>query len=159
MTLKVKVGSLVLTESREVNLPQEHAAWYETVKVEPGTYDVYVYIDWTRDGGGMFTIHSLSAQCDGTTIACYYGGSTRDAERIGKATRARINLATYGKVTDALTLLAQATLHPALVREEWEPEWTLGRMWHFVWDRKVKVQLDEGQQNNGATLTAKIVEV
>lgn len=161
-TYKVKVGTLALTEARNVNLPQEHAAWYQTVRVEPGTYEVYAYLIWTYDGDGMYRIHEIAAQCEGVTTRCYYGNAERDAARTGKPATAHIRFPRYGLVGEQDALLAQTVLCNALVRTEWDPkehdpQTTNGRMWRFEWDRTVKFRADEGQaRHSGATLTAKI---
>lgn len=159
-TLKVKVGKLTLTEARDVRLPQEHAAWFETVRVEPGTYDVYVYLDWTGDGGGMYHIHSLSAQCEGVTTACYYGEGTRDRERVGKSCTAHIELTTHGSVYAE----CQASLDDVIEREVWNPRdhgsntSTMGRMWRFNWRKDAVLVVDESAQPSYAhTKLARVV--
>ena len=161
MTLKIKVGWITLLAQRDVNLPQEHAAWFETVRVEPGTYDVFAYIGWTVDGGGMYRVHSLSAQAEGTTIASYYGNrigshySKDDNNRNGKRTTAHIQLPTFGVVAEPSPRLAQATLTDAIVRTEWDAP-SHGRMWRFTWNKDVKVRATE-QGCSGATVAGEIV--
>ena len=78
MTLKIKVGSLALAEARDVSLPQEFAAWHQTVRVEPGTYDVFAYLD--REGGG-YRVRQLSAECEGVTVSSR-GDSHRVLHRV-----------------------------------------------------------------------------
>ena len=149
MTLKIKVGSIQLTEARDVSLPQEFAAWHQTVRIEPGTYDVFAYLEWS-DGG--YRVRSLSADCEGVTISSNFRShmlgqwGKSDNNRNGQRAAASIQLPTYGTVNDPSPILAQATLCDAIVRTEWDPRdhgmrdgvSTPGLMWRFTWsaDRK-----------------------
>lgn len=63
MAIKIKVGSLVLTETRDESLPQEFAAWHQTVRIAPGTYDVFAYLD------AGHSVRELSAECRGITVS------------------------------------------------------------------------------------------
>ncbi len=69
MTIEIKVGTLVLTEARDVSIPQQFAAWHQTVRVEPGTYDVFALLEWEGGRDGHYRIFSLSASCEGITVS------------------------------------------------------------------------------------------
>lgn len=130
---RIYIGTLTLTESREVSIPQSYAAYHETVRVEPGTYPVYAYIV-PRFGCEPARVHSISAHAEGITASCYYGPGTQD--RVGKPSKAHIELPTYGVVSDKPGILAQAKLSDDLVRKEWDPrnndsQSTTGRMWRL----------------------------
>jgi hypothetical protein len=159
--IKIKVGTLALTTTRDVELPQEFAAWHQTVRVEPGTYDVFAYLAWS-DGG--LCVQSLSAQCEGVTISSDFRAhmlgawGKSDNNRNGQRATAHIRLPTYGAV-DAPSILAQATLCDALVRVEWDPRdhdprSTAGRMWRFTWNADRKPIVIEQSRNGGGTSLA-----
>jgi hypothetical protein len=82
MTIKIKVGSLVLTEARDEDLPQEFAAWHQTVRVAPGTHDVFAYLD---QGNDAYHVRQLSATCAGITVS-----SNFRAHMFGVITEAQI---------------------------------------------------------------------
>lgn len=143
MTLKIKVGSLVLTEARDERLPQDFAAWHQTVRVFPGTYDVFAYLD---PEGETYRVRQLSAECPGITISSNFRShmlgvwGKGDNNKNGQPATACVGLPIFGLV-DAMepSLLAQATLCDALVRSEWEPREidprsTSGKMWRFTWN-------------------------
>lgn len=159
-TLKIKVGTLVLTEARNQDLPQEFAAWHQTVRVEPGTYDVFAYLDWS-DGG--YRVHSLSAACEGVTISSNFrshmlgqwGKSDKNCN--GQRATAHVRLPTYGQVGESSGLLAQVTLCDALVRTEWDPreQSTTGRMWRLTWNPERKpVIIERARHNGGLSIAA-----
>jgi len=130
VTLKIKVGSMALAAARDVALPQEFAAWHQTVRVEPATYDVFAYLDRTD---GSLHLRRLSAQCEGTTV------SSNFSEHAGQRATAHVDLPTAGLVADPAPLLAQSSLCDALVRVEWDPRerdprTMLGWMWRFTWN-------------------------
>ena len=158
MTIKIKVGTLALAASRDVELPQEFAAWHQTVRVAPGIYDVFAYLEWDHDHGGH-RVRSLSAQCEGITISSNFRShmlgqwGKSDNNRNGQRATARIELPTYGVVGES-SILAQATLCDALVRVEWDPHAhdpypTIGRMWRFVWNRDRKPIIIEAPAYGG----------
>lgn len=163
MTLKIKVGSLQLTEARDVSLPQEFAAWHQTVRIEPGTYDVFAYLDW--EGGG-YRVRSLSADCEGVTVSSnfrshmlgHWGKS--DNNRNGQRAAATIQLATYGTVAEASPMMDQTTLCDALVRVEWDPREhnpasTSGRMWRYEWNvSKKPIVIEAPAYGGGLSLAA-----
>lgn len=162
MTLKIKVGSLALTEARDVELPQEFAAWHQTVRVEPGTYDVYAYLD--REAGTL-RVRSLTAQCEGTTISSNFRAHVlgtwgkSDNNRDGERATAYIQLPIYGRVGEASPLLAQTTLCDAIVRPEWDPRdhdprTMTGWMWRFEWDPARVPIVIESPRYGGATCLA-----
>lgn len=158
-TYKVKVGVLTLTESRDVSIPQEVAAWHQTVRVEPGAYDVYAYLD-AHD----HSVRQLSASAEGVTVSSSFRSrigahhGARDNNRNGQRASVSIELATYGRVGGDFGLLAQANLSSALSRTEWEPrdlDPARGgpRMWRFEWTGG-RVQVEPGQQSYQCTLLA-----
>lgn len=162
-TLKIKVGSLILTDVRDVNLPQEFAAWHQTVRIDPGTYDVFAYLDWS-DGG--YRIRSLSAQCEGITVSSdfrshmYGTWGKSDNNRNGQRATAHVELSASGLVDSSFPLLAQATLCDALVRAEWDPRdhnplSTIGRMWRFEWNSACKpIVIEAARHSGGLSLAA-----
>lgn len=162
-TITIKVGTLVLTEATDVNLPQEFAAWHQTVRVESGSYDVFAYISWS-DGG--YRIRSLSAKCDGMTVSSNFRSHVlgtwgkSDNNRNGQAATAHIELATYGAVGKPTGLLGQASLCDAIVRVEWDPrehdpKSTTGRMWRFNWNEAKKpVVIERSRYGGGSAIAA-----
>jgi hypothetical protein len=161
-TLKIKVGILTLTESRDVELPQDFAAWHQTVRVEPGTYDVFAYLDASDK---MLRVRSLSAQCEGVTISSNFRShmlgqwGKSDNNRNGQRATVHVELPTSGLVDSTFPLLAQTTLCDALVRTEWDPRdhdarSASGRMWRFVWNAERKPIVIERPRYGGLALAA-----
>lgn len=159
MTIKIKVGSLQLTEARDVSLPQEFAAWHQTVRVEPGSYDVFAYLEWEY-GMGAYRLRSLSAACAGVTISSNFRAhmlgqwGKSDNNRNGQIATAHIELPTYGTVGETSSLLAQVALCDALLRTEWDPREhnpasTSERMWRFEWNRDRKPIIIEAPNYGG----------
>ncbi len=163
MTIRIKVGTLILTEARDENLPQEFAAWHQTVRVEPGTYDVFAYLEWSD---GALQVRSLSAACEGVTISSNFRAHMLGAwgksgnNRNGQRATAHVHLPTYGTVGAAAPLLAQATLCDALVRQEWDPrdhdsKSTTGKMWRFTWNVARKpIVIERSRYGGGTSLAA-----
>jgi len=163
MTIKIKVGSLALIEARDVELPQEFAAWHQTVRIEPGTYDVFAYLEWTD---GTLRVRDLSAACEGVTISSNFRAhmlgmwGKSDNNRNGQRATAHIHLPTYGTVGETVPQLAQATLCDALVRQEWDPRdhdprSTTGRMWRFIWNSARKpIVIEQARYGGGLSLAA-----
>ena len=169
--IKIKVGTLTLTEARNEDLPQEFAAWHQTVRIEPGTYDVFAYLQWS-DGG--YKVSSLSAQCEGITISSNFRAhmfgqwGKSDNNRNGQRATAHIRLATYGQVGESSPLRAQTTLCDAIIRTEWNtpnatgrdprehnPESTSGRMWRLTWNPARKpIVIERSRYNGGLSLAA-----
>jgi len=161
--IKIKVGSLALTEARDVDLPQEFAAWHQTVRVEPGTYDVFAYVEWSD---GVRRITSLMAECEGVTISSdfrshmlgHWGKS--DNNRDGQRATACIHLPTYGTVGEMSPLLAKAALCDAIVRHEWEPrdldpKTTHGRMWRLTWNPdRTPIVIQQARYGGGTSIAA-----
>jgi hypothetical protein len=143
MTIKIRVGSLLLTEARDERLPQEFAAWHQTVRVAPGTYDVFAYLE---PEDGTYRVSQLSAKCPGITVSSNFRShllgtwGKSDNNRNGSPATAHVGLPTYGLVnTPMLSLLSQAALCDALVRIEWDPceinsQTTSGKMWRYTWN-------------------------
>lgn len=134
-TYKIAVGSYQLAAPLDVSIPQEYAAYHQTVRVAPGVYPVYAFVAWS-DGG--YRVRDLAARSEGITTAAYYGRCTDD--RVGKPSEAWIHLPTYGRVADGNGRLADATLLPVIVRTEWDtrdhdPESDRGFMWRLEWPR------------------------
>lgn len=162
-TTKIKVGTLTLTEVRNVDLPQEFAAWHQTVRIEPGTYDVFAYLQWS-DGG--YRISSLSAQCEGITISSNFRShmfgqwGKSDNNCNGQRATTHIRLPTYGQVGESSALLAQATLCDAIVRTEWDPREhnpasTSSRMWRLTWNRDRKpIIIERSRYSGGLSIAA-----
>lgn len=160
MTLKIKVGSLVLSEARDESLPQEFAAWYQTVRIAPGTYDVFAYLDTDR------RVCQLSAQCAGITISSSFRShmfgvwGKNDNNKNGQSATVHIHLPTSGLVEELVPpLLAQAALCDALLRTEWEPRAldprsTLGKMWRFIWNPARRPIIIEQSRHGGGTSLA-----
>ena len=158
MSIQIKVGTLTLTASRDVSLPQEFAAWHQTVRVEPGTYDVFAYLDWS-DGG--YRIRSLSAECEGVTISSDFRShmlgqwGKSDNNRNGQRATAHIHLPTYGSVQERSPLMEQATLCDALVRTEWDPSSGAGRMWRLTWNAERKpIVIEQARYGGGTSIAA-----
>lgn len=162
MSVKIKVGALVLTESRDVELPQEFAAWHQTVRIAPGSYDVFAYLDWEGDG---YRIRSLSARCEGITISSNFRSHVlgtwgkSDNNRNGTPAVAHVDLPTYGTIDTPSLILAQATLCDAIVRTEWDPRdhdprSTTGMMWRFTWSSEKKPIIIERSRYGGGTCLA-----
>jgi hypothetical protein len=162
-TIKIKVGTLTLTESRDENLPQEFAAWHQTVRIAPGTYDVFAYLEHMY--GPSYHVQSLSAQCEGITISSNFRAhlmgvwGKSDNNCNGKAATANVHLPTYGTVGTPVPLLAQATLCDALVRYEWDPREAdplarVGKMWRLKWNRARKPIVLERRRGGGLCLAA-----
>ena len=132
MTLKIKVGSLVLTEARNESLPQEFAAWHQTVRIVPGTYDVFAYLDTDR------VVKQLSAQCEGLTISSNFRSHM---------------LGMWGR-DDNNRKCDLCTLCDAIVRIEWnpctiDPQSTSGKMWRFTWNPASKPIIIEQPRHGG----------
>ena len=160
---KIKVGQFTLAQSRDVNLPQEFAAWHQTVRVEPGTYDVFAWVDF---GDGEYRVRNLAAIAEGVTVSSNFRShmfgqwGKSDNNRNGQIATATICLQTYGRVANGVPIgLGSATLIDAIQREEWEPDsgLDLGRMWRLVWRRDAKIVLEPGQDvYSGGTLVARV---
>ena len=157
MSLHIKVGTLTLTSARDQSLPQEFAAWHQTVRIEPGTYDVFAYLEWSD---GNYRIHSLSASCEGITISSDFRShmlgqwGKSDNNRNGQRATACIHLPTYGTVGDVSPLLEQAALCDAIVRTEWDPR-DHAKMWRFTWNPARKpVVIERARYSGGASLAA-----
>ena len=162
-TIKIKVGTLTLTEARNEDLPQEFAAWHQTVRIEPGTYDVFAYLDWS-DGG--YQIRSLSAECEGVTISSNFRShmvgqwGTSDKNCNGQRATAYIRFCTFGQVGEPTRLLEQVTLCDAIVRTEWDPQEhiptsTTGGMWRLTWNRDRKpIIVERSRYSGGLSLAA-----
>lgn len=144
--IKVKVGTMALTATREVRVPQEYAGYDETVSVEPGLYDVFAYIQWMGDLEG-YRIHSLAARATGITTYAWYGNVARSHELIGRCTEVSIGLPTYGRCPHTCN---STQLNHAIEIEEWQPE-AGGRMWCMQWRRGVKVCITQPAPWAGGT--------
>lgn len=163
MTIKIRVGSLTLTEARDENLPQEFAAGHQTVRIAPGTYDVHAYLDQEDDS---YRVRQLSAECAGITVSSNFRAhllgtwGKSDNNRNGQAATAHVGLPTYGLV-DAVSpsLLSQTVLCDALVRVEWnpceiDPQLTCRKMWRFTWNRARRPIIIERPRHGGGLILA-----
>jgi hypothetical protein len=161
MTIKIKVGTLILTQSHDEAIPQEFAAWHQTVRVSPGTYDVFAYLDSDR------IVRQLSAQCEGITVSSNFRAhmfgtwGKSDNNKNGEPATVHIHLPTFGQVeTQTPSLLAQTTLCDALVRDEWDPREIdprsmSGKMWRFTWNPARKpIIIEESRHGGGLRLAA-----
>lgn len=164
MTTKIKVGTLTLIASRDVDLPQEFAAWHQTVRIEPGTYDVYAYLDWEYDAKS-YRVRQLAAACEGVTVSSNFRSHVlgqwgkSDNNRNGQRATAHVELPTYGRADEPSPLLAQATLCDAIVRTEWDPRdhdpaSTSGKMWRFTWNPDRKPIVVEEPRYGGLAIAA-----
>jgi len=162
MSIKIKVGSLVLIQARDVDLPQEFAAWHQTVRVEPGSYDVFAYLDWEGSG---YRIRSLSARCEGVTISSNFRShmlgtwGKSDNNCNGKPAVAHVHLPTYGTGGDLSPILEQTVLCDAIVRTEWDPRdhdprSAAGTMWRFTWNSAKKPIIIERSRHSGGMCLA-----
>jgi hypothetical protein len=168
MSIKIKVGSLVLTEARDENLPQEFAAWHQTVRIAPGTYDVFAYLD---QEGATYRVRELSAPCEGITVSSNFRShmcgvwGKHDNNWNGQPATARIGLPTFGLVdTPMPSLLAQTALCDALVRTEWDPRTsdprsTSGKMWRFTWNPAHRPIIIEQPRHGGGLCLASLEDM
>src|SRR4029077_3258294 len=148
------------TEWRDESLPQGFAAWHQTGRIAPGTYDVFAYLDSDH------AVRQLSAQCEGTTISSNFRShmmgvwGKSDNNRNGQAATAYIGLPTYGLVdTPMPSLLTQTSLCDALVRTEWDPhaidpQSTSGKMWRFTGNPERKPIIIEQPRHAGGLCLA-----
>lgn len=76
--LSITIGHFIVREAKTFDIPQEHAAWWETVMVQPGRYPLELKPD--RNGQGY-----LSVRLPGTVAGSYYGAASceREKGRIG----------------------------------------------------------------------------
>jgi hypothetical protein len=158
-TLKIKVGTLTLTESRDQSLPQEFAAWHQTVRIEPGTYDVFAYIEWAGGREGGYRLHQLSAQCEGVTVSSNFRShlwgqwGKSDNNRNGEREIAHVHLPTYGQVGEK-SLLAQATLCDAIERVE-RVDADGARRYSLDWNAATKpIVIEQARHSGGLSLAA-----
>ena len=133
------------------------------MRIEPGTYDVFAYLDWL-DGG--YRVRSLSAECEGVTISSNFRShmlgqwGKSDNNRNGQRAAATIQLPTYGVVAETSLMTAQAALCDALVRVEWDPREhnpasTSGRMWRYEWNSARKpIVIEAPTYGGGLSLAA-----
>lgn len=145
--IKIKVGTLTLTEPRDVRVPQEYAAYDETVRVEPGTYDAFAYIDWTHDGGGYYHIYDLAAWAEGTTTRAWYGDAARSRALIGRKTVVSIPIERYGVTPRKAPGVA---LDPIVHIVEWQPQ-EGPPMWRIELRPGVKIEITKPAPWSGAT--------
>jgi len=133
-TFKIKVGTHTLTATRDVELPQQFAAWHQTVRVEPDTYPVYAYVEW---GDGRLHVRQLSAECEGVTVSSNYrshlaGHWGKDDRNVnGQVVTCHIQLPTYG------VLREQPAEYQGLRVAVWDPKQysakplVEGTMWRY----------------------------
>lgn len=145
--IKIKVGTLTLTESRDVRVPQEYAAYDETVRVLPGTYDAFAYIDWTHDGGGHYRIYDLVAWAEGTTTRAWYGDAARSRALIGHKTAVSIPIERYWITPRKAPGVA---LDPVVCIVEWQPQ-EGPPMWRIELRPDVKIEITKPAPWSGAT--------
>lgn len=119
---KVRVGTLKVTEPREVTEYYECAAWHKTVRCEPGEYPVYAYLTWCDIAEGTLG-HTLYAPFEGAvTSACFVSrigahyGSDRGSELVGTQDRGSVRLSTYA--LDGAVTSGTLELDPALIAAE-----------------------------------------
>lgn len=141
---KIEIGTFTLTEKRIVRKSYECAAWFTDVEVQPGTYPVFAYVSWTFDGGGMYRLHSMSAQCDGVIVdncqvALWAGnriGNNPGPDHRGEQDVAHIELPVYGAVGRDHKLAKMVSFDETkspLVYEEYASEYSpSGKGWHFT---------------------------
>jgi len=164
MGIIIKVGLLSLTEARNESLPQEFAAWHQTVRIAPGTYDVFAYLE--GEGDGAYRVEQLSASCEGITVSSNFrahmlgtwGKSDNNCD--GQPATAHVRLPTFGSIDVVSPLLAQAALCDALVRTEWDPREidprsASGKMWRFTWNSERKpIVIERSRHGGGLSLVA-----
>lgn len=148
--IKIKVGTLTLTEPRDVRVPQEYAAYDETVRVEPGTYDAFAYIDWTHDGGGYYHIYDLAAWAEGTTTRAWYGDAARSRALIGRKTVVSIPIPRSGVGALLCKVPGMLVLDPVVHIVEWQPQ-EGPPMWRIELRPGVKIEITKPAPWSGAT--------
>ena len=154
MTIKIKVGSLVLTATRDESIPQEFAAWHQTVRIAPGTYDIFAYLDMENR---TYHVRQPSAECPGITVSSNFRShmlgvwGKSDNNKNGQPATAHVGLPTYGLVEAVSpSLLSQAVLCDALMRVEFDPrETSIGKMWRFAWNPDHKPLIIESPRHGG----------
>ena len=119
---KVRVGTLKVTEPREVTEYYECAAWHKTVRCEPGEYPVYAYLTWCDVAEGTLG-HTLYAPFEGVvTSACFVNrigahyGSDSGPGMVGNPDHGSVRLATYA--LDGAVEAGALELDPALITAE-----------------------------------------
>lgn len=99
---KVRVGYFTVREPREVTQYYECAAWHQTIRVEPGRYEVFVYLS----PGDIHERHisSLYVPVQGPiTSACFVArlgasyGRDDGPSKVGKVADGTIHLASYAR--------------------------------------------------------------
>ncbi len=128
-----------------------------TVRVPPGTYDVFAYVE---PRGAHHDLGALAAIADGSAIVVASPEAPGSPGCAGQVAWVSLSLPTYGMLGQPCPLLASATLDDALERHEWDPADfgmragpTPGRMWRFTWRRDVRLEIDPGQPD-GVVRTA-----
>jgi len=183
---RIKIGTLILKQATVKRLSYECAAWYSDVKVEPGEYPIYAYVDWTYDFHG-FRLTRILALCPGVTVAADFTpmfagnpiGKSRDYR--GEEAQATIELPTYGRehrgdsvpLTSVKVYSEDRTFQmaevrwneaDALVKEVYECRpWDDKEMgpgepqWSLRWNRELKLdRCDPSEPHYSHTFTAAI---
>lgn len=143
-TIRIKVGEITYSKEFTERLTFECAAWHRDVLVQPGTYPVFAYIEWTCDGGGMFRLRNLRAECEGVitsaSFQALWGGSPihgtkdRGLDEIGRKHTVYPYIATYGKAPRS----AEGLVLDACVEIELFDGKEVGPMWHYLWRKGTK---------------------
>lgn len=102
MSIKVRVGFLTVREPREVTEHYECAAWHQTIRVAPGRYEVFAFLE-PGDIRERY-IRSFYVPVSGPiTSACFVArlgasyGRDEGPSKVGKLADGTIRLSTYAR--------------------------------------------------------------
>ena len=118
-TTKYRVGTLTVRQAREVTEHYECAAWYKTVRCEPGEYPVYAYLHPGNVAEGYLG-HTLYAPFEGEVtsasfvnrIGAHYGADN-GPEMVGRRDKGCVRMGTSS--LDSLVKAGDLELDPGLV--------------------------------------------
>lgn len=114
------IGRVTITEPFEHTQTYAYAAYYQTIQVTPGTYDVVATFSDLND----FTPYYMAVQVEGTVIRAYLG--TGVSVQVGEAVSHRIQH--YGYQADDLAGFLHGTI-------EWLPGFEVQEAWTVEGDK------------------------
>ena len=91
---KLKIGTFLLKDQKEVSEDFENSSWTKTILVSPGIYDVYVYLtflDFKEHSLG----HSFYIPVKGPVIKADFGSSGLNGYKLGKEDKGIIKIPTF----------------------------------------------------------------